>query len=185
MVRQVRRTLDRGTTGNDDSYLLWIIRFFLEFNRLNDFKIPLVRFVDPFLFSTTYNWLHHTYSISVDTCSEALSTQNFHWVLGRVQHHLDMLTSDKQNIKLWEKRLSIAIQVHECRLRLCPFFGVTRNFIFMLFLLFADIKRIIQEFGGIASDDERRCSCTFQTIVKQCLLRAWIPRNGAAHIDQL
>ncbi|XP_055324474.1 protein timeless homolog [Sitodiplosis mosellana] len=84
MVRQVRRTLDRGTTGNDDSYLLWVIRFFLEFNRLNGFKIPLV--------------------------SEALSTQNFHWVLGRVQHHLDMLTSDKQNIKLWERRLSIAIQ---------------------------------------------------------------------------
>lgn len=45
--------------------------------------------------------------------SEALSTQNFHWVLGRIQHHLDMLTSDKQNIKLWEKRLTIAIQVKQ------------------------------------------------------------------------
>lgn len=45
MVRQVRRTLERGTTGNDDSYLLWCIRFFLEFNRLNEFKLPLVRFV--------------------------------------------------------------------------------------------------------------------------------------------
>ncbi|XP_031631724.1 protein timeless homolog [Contarinia nasturtii] len=84
MVRQVRRTLDRGVSGNDDSYLLWIIRFFLEFNRLSTFKLPLV--------------------------SEALSTQNFHWVLGRVQHHMDMLTSDKNNIKLWERRLHIAIQ---------------------------------------------------------------------------
>lgn len=43
--------------------------------------------------------------------SEALSTQNFHWVLGRIQHHLDMLTSDKKNAKLWERRLTIAMQV--------------------------------------------------------------------------
>lgn len=115
MVRQVRRTLDRGTTGNDDSYLLWIIRFFLEFNRLNEFKIPLVRFVDSIFFVSilVIDFIIPTSSLSVDTRSEALSTQNFHWVLGRVQHHLDMLTSDKQNIKLWEKRLSIAIQVRE------------------------------------------------------------------------
>lgn len=43
--------------------------------------------------------------------SEALSTHNFHWVLARVQHHLDMLTSDKENVKLWERRLNIAMQV--------------------------------------------------------------------------
>lgn len=42
LVRQVRRTLDRGRIGNDDTFLLWIIRFFLEFNRLSDFKLPLV-----------------------------------------------------------------------------------------------------------------------------------------------
>lgn len=43
LVRQVRRVLERSTTGNDDSYLLWAIRFFLEFNRLNDFQLQLVR----------------------------------------------------------------------------------------------------------------------------------------------
>lgn len=43
--------------------------------------------------------------------SEALSNQNYHWVLGRIQHHMDMLTSDKKNVKLWGKRLHIAIQV--------------------------------------------------------------------------
>lgn len=45
LVRQVRRTLERGFSGNDDSFLLWIIRFFLEFNRLDGFKLPLVRWV--------------------------------------------------------------------------------------------------------------------------------------------
>lgn len=43
--------------------------------------------------------------------SEALSTQNFHWVLTRIQHHLDMLGSDKKNAILWGKRLHIAAQV--------------------------------------------------------------------------
>ncbi len=43
LVRQVRRVLERSTTGNDDSYLLWAIRFFLEFNRLSDFQLQLVR----------------------------------------------------------------------------------------------------------------------------------------------
>lgn len=43
LVRQVRRVLERSTTGNDDSYLLWAMRFFLEFNRLSNFQLQLVR----------------------------------------------------------------------------------------------------------------------------------------------
>lgn len=43
LVRQVRRVLERSTTGNDDSYLLWAMRFFLEFNRLSEFQLQLVR----------------------------------------------------------------------------------------------------------------------------------------------
>lgn len=43
LVRQVRRTLERNSSGHDDSYLLWAIRFFLEFNRLSGFQLPLVR----------------------------------------------------------------------------------------------------------------------------------------------
>lgn len=42
-VRQVRRALERVSSGNDDSYLMWAIRFFLEFNRLNRFQLSLVR----------------------------------------------------------------------------------------------------------------------------------------------
>uniref|UniRef100_A0A1I8N6C1 Timeless N-terminal domain-containing protein n=1 Tax=Musca domestica TaxID=7370 RepID=A0A1I8N6C1_MUSDO len=62
LVRQVRRVLERNTggTSHDDSYLLWAIRFFMEFNRLSDMKLELV--------------------------SESLSVQCFHWVLTRMQH---------------------------------------------------------------------------------------------------
>lgn len=49
LVRQVRRILERNahgqemSGGHDDSYLLWAIRFFMEFNRANGFKLELVR----------------------------------------------------------------------------------------------------------------------------------------------
>lgn len=47
LVRQVRRVLERnangGSSGHDDSYLLWAIRFFMEFNRLSGFQLDLVR----------------------------------------------------------------------------------------------------------------------------------------------
>ena len=45
-VRQIRRTLENNPggseVGNDHSYLLWAIKFFMEFNRLNGFRLELV-----------------------------------------------------------------------------------------------------------------------------------------------
>ncbi|TMW46098.1 hypothetical protein DOY81_008822, partial [Sarcophaga bullata] len=86
LVRQVRRLLERnsGSTVHDDSYLLWVIRFFMEFNRLSDMKLELV--------------------------SESLSVQCFHWVLTRMQHDMDMIVSDKKQARLWAKRLHVALQ---------------------------------------------------------------------------
>lgn len=48
LVRQVRRVLERHAGqeaggGHDDSYLLWAIRFFMEFNRVYKFDLELVR----------------------------------------------------------------------------------------------------------------------------------------------
>lgn len=45
LVRQVRRVLERnaGSSSHDDSYLLWAIRFFMEFNRLSGLQLQLVR----------------------------------------------------------------------------------------------------------------------------------------------
>lgn len=85
LVRHVRRVLEHSAgVGHDDSYLLWAIRFFMEFNRLNGFQVELV--------------------------SESLSTNCFHWVVSRIQHHMDMLDSDKRNSRIWGKRLHIALQ---------------------------------------------------------------------------
>uniref|UniRef100_A0A336MW68 CSON008069 protein n=2 Tax=Culicoides sonorensis TaxID=179676 RepID=A0A336MW68_CULSO len=87
LVRHVRRVLERSAgQGHDDSYLLWAMRFFMEFNRLNGFKVDLV--------------------------SESLSTNCFHWVVQRIQHHLDMIDSDKRHARIWGKRLHIALQVN-------------------------------------------------------------------------
>lgn len=85
LVRQVRRVLERnsGSTSHDDSYLLWAVKFFMEFNRLSGMQMHLV--------------------------SESLSVQCFHWVLTRMQHDMDMMTTDKKQARLWAKRLHVAL----------------------------------------------------------------------------
>lgn len=70
--------------------------------------------------------------------SESLSNPNFHWVLNRAQHHMDMLTTDKKNLVLWGKRLHIAIQV---------------SLIFFLLLCVKNVSTTygFMEFGRVAS----------------------------------
>lgn len=90
LVRHVRRVLERSAgQSHDDSYLLWAIQFFMEFNRLNVFQVELV--------------------------SESLSTNCFHWVVQRIQHHLDMIDSDKRHARIWGKRLHIALKVNSSK----------------------------------------------------------------------
>lgn len=88
LVRYTRHALERSSgTGHDDTYLLWAIRFFMEFNRLKGFKLQLV--------------------------SEALSTSSIHWVVSRMHHHMGMMGSDKKRGRLWGKRLNIALQTYK------------------------------------------------------------------------
>ncbi|XP_065094550.1 protein timeless homolog [Ochlerotatus camptorhynchus] len=92
LVRQVRKILERHTHGqeisggHDDSYLLWAIRFFMEFNRASGFKLELV--------------------------SESLSVQCFHWIITRIEHFVDMMVSDKTRARLWARRLHVAVQAY-------------------------------------------------------------------------
>lgn len=87
-VRQARRLLESNSgseIGNDDSYLLWAIRFFMEFNRLSgDFRLAVV--------------------------SETLSANTFHYVLTRIQHDADIMQTDKTRARMWGKRLNIAVK---------------------------------------------------------------------------
>ncbi|XP_055616681.1 protein timeless homolog [Toxorhynchites rutilus septentrionalis] len=91
LVREVRRMLERHAGkesggGHDDSYLLWAIRFFMEFNRANNFQLELV--------------------------SESLSVQCFHWIISRVEHYVEMMGSDKTRARLWARRLHVAVQAY-------------------------------------------------------------------------
>lgn len=62
------------------------------------------------------NYFNHLIRVRFNRFSEALSTQCFHWVLTRIQHHIDMIGSDKKNARLWAKRLHIGILVRPAKL---------------------------------------------------------------------
>lgn len=92
LIRQVRRVLERnhapneGGGGHDQSYLLWSIRFFLEFNRLNGFKLDLV--------------------------SEALSVGTIHWICSQIQNDSEMIQTDKRRKIDWNRRLQLSIHAY-------------------------------------------------------------------------
>lgn len=75
------------------------------------FIVPRSTYIFLVCLSSHFQFYDFLFSLQSNKNSEALTTQTFHWVLARVQHHLDMLTSDKKNLMLWGKRLHIAIQV--------------------------------------------------------------------------
>lgn len=78
--------LHQRAQENDDSYYLWIMRFFMEFNRLHDFQ--------------------------VDQISETFSIQTFHYVQMQILKYLEMLTTDKMEMKNWARRLHIALRAY-------------------------------------------------------------------------
>lgn len=92
LVRQVRRVLERNNgmgsegSGHDQSYLLWAMRFFLEFNRLNGFKLHLV--------------------------TETLSTGSIHWICNQIQNDSEMVQQDKKKKIKWNRRLQLGIQAY-------------------------------------------------------------------------
>lgn len=91
LVRQVRRVLERNhgigeSSGHDQSYLLWAMRFFLEFNRLTGFKLHLV--------------------------TETLSTGSVHWICTQIQNDAEMIQTDKKKKIKWNRRLQLGIQAY-------------------------------------------------------------------------
>ncbi|XP_059621722.1 protein timeless homolog [Phlebotomus argentipes] len=96
LIRQIKRILDSNphSSAHDDSYLFWAIRFFMEFNRFNGFRLDLV--------------------------SETVNVQTFHWILTRIQESLDVLQLEKKNFRPLAKKLHIRmLAFRECLLTLC------------------------------------------------------------------
>nr|AUI80375.1 timeless 2 [Euphausia superba] len=76
----VKENLSRARgQEHDESYYLWIMRFFLEFNRYHQFKVELV--------------------------SETLHIQTFHYIQTNLETYFEMMTTDKKKIPLWSRRM--------------------------------------------------------------------------------
>ncbi|KAL7020730.1 hypothetical protein ACKWTF_011627 [Chironomus riparius] len=91
LIRQVRRVLERNHvnnegSGHDQSYLLWSIRFFLEFNRLNGFILEHV--------------------------SEAVTVGTIHWICSQIQNDSEMIQTDKRRKINWNRRLQLGIHAY-------------------------------------------------------------------------
>ncbi|KDR17447.1 Timeless-like protein, partial [Zootermopsis nevadensis] len=73
--------------ANDESYYLWAMKFFMEFNRKYKFQVKLV--------------------------SETISVQTFHFVQTQLENCYDMLTSDKKKTLLWSRRMHLALRAYQ------------------------------------------------------------------------
>nr|XP_012151360.1 PREDICTED: protein timeless homolog [Megachile rotundata] len=66
---------------------LWIMRFFMEFNRHYTFEVKYV--------------------------SETISTETFYLVQKQMDHYYEMMTVDKKKIPVWSRRLHIALKAYQ------------------------------------------------------------------------
>lgn len=88
MMHEVKNTLVRAKAqAHDESYYLWALRFFMEFNRTYKFEVKLV--------------------------SETVSIPTFHFVQQQMERYFDMLSSDKKKVLLWSKRLHLALLAYK------------------------------------------------------------------------
>ncbi|CAL4069323.1 unnamed protein product, partial [Meganyctiphanes norvegica] len=76
----VKENLSRSRAQeHDESYYLWAMRFFMEFNRHHEFKVELI--------------------------SETLHVQTFHYIQTNLETYFEMMTTDKKKIPLWSRRM--------------------------------------------------------------------------------
>ncbi|XP_045618399.2 protein timeless homolog [Procambarus clarkii] len=84
----VKDNLNRARAQeHDESYYLWAIKFFMEFNRHHQFKIELV--------------------------SETLSVQTFHYIQTNLETYYEMMSTDKKKIPIWSRRMHKAVRAYQ------------------------------------------------------------------------
>ncbi|XP_050343206.1 protein timeless homolog [Nymphalis io] len=76
---------------NDESYYLWAMKFFMEFNRGHDFQVGLV--------------------------SETMSVPTFHYVQQQMEKYTDMIKVEKKKFPVWVRRLHLALRAYAELLR--------------------------------------------------------------------
>ncbi len=93
LMRSVKDSLVRQRAQqNDESYYLWAVRFFLEFNRGRGFRAELV--------------------------SETVDRTVFHYVQQQVEAYRDNFDHEKRNrpaCLLWGRRIHLALRAYQVR----------------------------------------------------------------------
>ncbi|XP_063824228.1 protein timeless homolog isoform X1 [Ostrinia nubilalis] len=72
---------------NDESYYLWAVKFFMEFNRGHNFQVGLV--------------------------SETMSVPMFHYVQQQMEKYYDMISVEKKKYNSWVRRLHISLRAYK------------------------------------------------------------------------
>ncbi|OWR52896.1 timeout [Danaus plexippus plexippus] len=72
---------------NDESYYLWAVKFFMEFNRAHDFQVGFV--------------------------SETMSVPMFHYVQQQMEKYYDMISVEKKKFTNWVRRLHLALRAYK------------------------------------------------------------------------
>ncbi|XP_031767070.2 protein timeless homolog isoform X2 [Galleria mellonella] len=72
---------------NDESYYLWAVKFFMEFNRGHNFQVGLV--------------------------SETMSVPMFHYVQQQMEKYYDMIKVEKKKFATWVRRLHLALRAYK------------------------------------------------------------------------
>ncbi|CAK1598882.1 unnamed protein product [Parnassius mnemosyne] len=72
---------------NDESYYLWSLKFFMEFNRGYNFQVGLV--------------------------SETMSVPMFHYVQQQMEKYYDMIKVEKKKYSTWVRRLHLALRAYK------------------------------------------------------------------------
>ncbi|KAL0882454.1 hypothetical protein ABMA27_000930 [Loxostege sticticalis] len=72
---------------NDESYYLWAVKFFMEFNRGHNFQVGLV--------------------------SETMSVPMFHYVQQQMENYYDMIKVEKKKFGPWIRRLHLALKAYK------------------------------------------------------------------------
>ncbi|XP_013165122.1 PREDICTED: protein timeless homolog isoform X1 [Papilio xuthus] len=72
---------------NDESYYLWAVKFFMEFNRGHHFQVGLV--------------------------SETMSVPMFHYVQQQMEKYYDMIKVEKKKFPAWVRRLHLSLRAYK------------------------------------------------------------------------
>lgn len=88
LMSVMKDTINRGRTeNNDETYYLWALKFFMEFNRHHQFRFRNV--------------------------IETMSTSSFHFVQTLLDRYHGMMVTDKEKIPFWSKRAHMALKAYQ------------------------------------------------------------------------